>query len=190
MMSGMGTGWHVMNYGATTERTPITREKLRRMAAYFKPYWREAIAILAVISVVARLGLVPPLLLRELLDHAIPGKDWRLLNLLAIGMIVVPLSTGLLGVLETYLDERLSQGVMLDVRTELFARFAVTAGVRAAGRNAAASARRFHRYPCSMPVGGARRLAPACSIFPIPGRPGCRGRQFLRPASCHRPDKA
>lgn len=121
MMSGMGTGWHVMSYGAKTERPTITRAKIRRVAAYFKPYWREGLAVLAVIALVAGLGLVPPLLLRALLDTALPTKDWHLLHGLCVLMIALPLATGLLGVLETWLDERLSQGVMLKMRQDLFA---------------------------------------------------------------------
>lgn len=120
MMGGMG--WHVLNLGASTEKPDISWAKLRRIAGYFKPYWREAIAILAVIAVIAALGSVPPLLLRAILDTAIPAKDWHLLNLAACGMLVLPIVTGLLGIFETYLDERLSQGVMLDLRTLLFAR--------------------------------------------------------------------
>lgn len=122
MMGGGFGGWHVLNYGASAERTPITRAKLLRIVRYFRPYWREALAVLGVITVAALLGLVPPLLLRDLLDHAIPQGDWRLLHLLAAGMAVIPLVTGLLGLLETWLDERLSQGVMLDLRTAIFER--------------------------------------------------------------------
>lgn len=120
MMGGMG--WHVLNLGASTEKPEISWAKLRRIVGYFKPYWREAIAILIVISVIAALGSVPPLLLRMILDTAIPQQNWQLLNLAAAGMLVLPIVTGLLGVFETYLDERLSQGVMLDLRTLLFAR--------------------------------------------------------------------
>jgi ATP-binding cassette subfamily B protein len=120
MMGGMG--WSVLNFGATTEKPQITWDKFWRIVAYFRPYWREAIAILAVISVIAALGSIPPLLLRHLVDVALPTKDWSLLHLLALGMLTLPIVTGLLGILETYLDERLSQGVMLDLRTTLFAR--------------------------------------------------------------------
>jgi ATP-binding cassette, subfamily B, bacterial len=120
MMGGMG--WHVLNFGAAAEKPEITREKFWRIVAYFRPYWREAIAILGVISVIAALGSIPPLLLRQLVDVAIPRQDWSLLHMLALGMLVLPVATGLLGILETYMDERLSQGVMLDIRTALFAR--------------------------------------------------------------------
>lgn len=115
-----GGGWHVLNFGAEREKTQITREQLRRIMGYFRPYWREAFSVLGVIAASALLGLVPPLLLRELLDVAIPGKQMGLLQELCAAMLVLPIATGLLGVLETYLDERISQGVMLDLRLEIF----------------------------------------------------------------------
>lgn len=119
MMGGMG--WHILSFGEEAEKVTITRERVRRIVGYFKPYWREAFAILGVIVVAALLGLLPPLLLRTLLDQAIPHKDLQLLHTLCAAMLVIPLVTGLLGIFETWLDERLSQGVMLDLRRELFA---------------------------------------------------------------------
>lgn len=117
-----GLGWHVLNYGAKTERAQLTRAKLARIVRYFRPYWKTAVGILVVISLSAILGLVPPLLLRGILDTAIPHRDSRLLALLASGMIVLPVASGLLGVFETYLDEKMSQGIILDVRVQLFSR--------------------------------------------------------------------
>lgn len=115
-------GWHVLNYGATPEKARLTRDQLRRILSTFKPYWREAIGILLVISVAAILGVIPPLLLRAVLDQAIPDKNWSLLSALCVAMVAIPVVGGLLGVFETWLDERLSQGVMLDLRLDLFSR--------------------------------------------------------------------
>jgi ATP-binding cassette subfamily B protein len=115
-----GMGWHVLSLGEQAERATVSRAQLARIVGWFRPYWREAAAILVVIACAAMLGLLSPLLLRQVLDVAIPHKDGGLLALLAVAMMVLPVATGLLGILETWLDERLSQGVMLDVRRALF----------------------------------------------------------------------
>jgi ATP-binding cassette subfamily B protein len=120
MMGGLG--WHVLSYGAKAETTPVTWAALRRIVGYFKPYRREAFGVLIVILLSAFLGLFPPLLLRALLDDVIPARDMTRLHWYCAAMIIIPLVTGLLSVLETWLDERLSQGVILDLRQELFGR--------------------------------------------------------------------
>ena len=117
-----GAGWHALNYGAKPERSEVNRAKLARIVRYFLPHWRTASAILAVISLAAIAGVMPPLLLRGIVDQAIPRHDAKLLSWLAFGMVLLPLATGGLGVLETYLDEKMSQGIILDVRLQLFSR--------------------------------------------------------------------
>ncbi|MBO9542334.1 ABC transporter ATP-binding protein [bacterium] len=100
----------------------MSRTHLKRIARYFKPYGALVAATLGVVAVSALLGLIPPLLLRTLIDDALPHGNLALVNWLALGMILAPLAAGLLGVLETFLDEKISQGIMLDLRLSLFAR--------------------------------------------------------------------
>jgi ATP-binding cassette subfamily B protein len=57
---------------------------------------------LVCIVAVSLLGLVPPLLYRDLIDTAIPEQDLMRLNLLALGMIAIPLVSGLIGVAQRY----------------------------------------------------------------------------------------
>ena len=120
-MLGGGTSLYgAWNIGANTQQAPINRAHVARIAAYFRPHSRWALGSFGVIALSSSLGLVPPLLLRTLLDHALPDKDIGLLASLCAGMVVIPVAVGLLGVLETYLDERISQSVMLDLRLQLF----------------------------------------------------------------------
>lgn len=121
-MLGGSSHWGAWRLGAEAERATVSREHLRRILGYFKPYGRRAAWTLLVIAITAVLGLIPPLLLRALIDDALPHGNLGLVNWLAFGMIAVPLAVGLLGVLETYLDELVSQGIMLDIRLELFAK--------------------------------------------------------------------
>ncbi len=46
------------------------------------------LAYLAAITVVSLVGLAPPLLIRRLIDNAIPGDDGGQLNLLVLAMFV------------------------------------------------------------------------------------------------------
>lgn len=119
----LGDGFHgAWSIGGKAEPVNLSLPLLRQILRYFLPYWPLALGALAVVSLTAFLGLIPPLLLRRLLDEALPQGNAQLLNWLAVGMIAAPLVTSLFGVLETYLDELISQGIMLDIRLALFSK--------------------------------------------------------------------
>lgn len=91
-----------------------------RAAAYFRPYWRDALWIVLCILVGALLGLIPPLLVREIIDRAIPLGDTRTLFWCVVLMIATPALAGLIGVLQNYLAVRVGQAVMFDIRNEMY----------------------------------------------------------------------
>jgi ATP-binding cassette subfamily B protein len=67
------------------------------------------VLILFCIVTSAVLGLIPPLLIREIIDHAIPHHDGRQLNLLIAGMIGAPVLASLVGVWQSYLATLMGQ---------------------------------------------------------------------------------
>ncbi len=92
----------------------------RRIARLFAPYRGRLAAVLGLIVVSAGLGIVSPFLLRDILDHAIPENDDRLLALLVGGMIGVAVATGTLGVAQTWLSNVVGQRVMHDLRAQVY----------------------------------------------------------------------
>jgi ATP-binding cassette subfamily B protein len=76
--------------------------------------------VLVLIVISASLGMVSPFLLREILDHALPERDKGLLTELVAGMIGVSIATGVLGVGQTYLSNRVGQQVMHDLRSAVY----------------------------------------------------------------------
>jgi ATP-binding cassette, subfamily B, bacterial len=92
----------------------------RRIARLFRPYRGRLSAVLALIVVSAGLGMVSPFLLRDVLDHAIPENDDRLLAILVGGMIAVSVATGVLGVAQTWLSNVVGQRVMHDLRAQVY----------------------------------------------------------------------
>ncbi len=99
---------------------PVDRARLRRVAAYLKPYWPQWIVILLCIAATSGLGVLPPLCVRGILDDAIPDKDAHLLHLLVGAIVALTIVTGLIGVLQSYLDARVGQGIMFDLRNQLY----------------------------------------------------------------------
>ncbi|HEY7074947.1 MAG TPA: ABC transporter ATP-binding protein [Solirubrobacteraceae bacterium] len=92
----------------------------RRIARLFKPYRGRLLTVLGLIALSAGLGMVSPFLLRDVLDTAIPQNRNGLLVGLVAGMIAVSVSTGILGVLQTWMSNLVGQRVMHDLRTQVY----------------------------------------------------------------------
>jgi ATP-binding cassette subfamily B protein len=102
------------------EEARAVRHPVRRVARLFRPYRRPLAGLLGLILVSAGLGMVPPFLLRDVLDTAIPEKDTALLTMLVGGMIAVAIVTGALGIAQTWLSNKVGQRVMHDLRTAVY----------------------------------------------------------------------
>ena len=119
MMHG-GGWWSYLRYDESKGRARVDRMLLRRVLAYARPYWAAMLVMLVAIVAVALLGLIPPLLYRALIDDVLPNQNYALLNLLALGMIAIPLLSGLIGVGERYLSARVGEGIIFDLRQEMY----------------------------------------------------------------------
>jgi ATP-binding cassette, subfamily B, bacterial len=91
-----------------------------RALAYLHPYRPQVAIILVCLIAVAVLLAVPPLLIRELIDVAIPDANRRLLNLLVIGMVALYIGNGLINVLQNHMNTIVSQRIMFDIRNQLY----------------------------------------------------------------------
>src|SRR5258705_8653329 len=122
--SGQPTGGRGGRFGSA-DFEPVPRERrgrtLRRMAAFFRPYKAKVAVVLAAILLTSFIGLINPILLKLLIDIAIPERNWGLLNLFVGLMIVLPIFSGLIGVGQSYLNNVIGQSVIQDLRTALYA---------------------------------------------------------------------
>jgi ATP-binding cassette, subfamily B, bacterial len=100
---------------------PIERVTLSRIARYFRPYRRQVLWVMSSVALGAMAGGLPPLFIKRIVDHAIPGGLTTELALLCGGMVLGPMLQGLLGVAYKYLAAWIGEQVMYDLRLELFA---------------------------------------------------------------------
>jgi ATP-binding cassette subfamily B protein len=115
-----GGWWSYLRYDESKGRARVDRQLLQRVLGYARPYWGPVALMLLAIVAVALLGLIPPLLIRELIDNVLPNQDYAQLNLLALLMIGIPLLSGLIGVAERYLGARVGEGIIFDLRQDLY----------------------------------------------------------------------
>ncbi|MFC1982753.1 ABC transporter transmembrane domain-containing protein [Chloroflexota bacterium] len=69
---------------------------------------------------VAGLSLITPLILRDLIDRTLPGKDLQRLLFSGIVLLFIPLVLGALNVVRRYINARVGEGVVFNLRTALF----------------------------------------------------------------------
>jgi ATP-binding cassette, subfamily B, bacterial len=107
------------------EFTPVPRARrgatLRRIGGFFRPYRPQVLLVMVSIFATSLLGVVNPYLLKFLLDVAIPQQDFFLLNVAVVAMIAIPVISGLIGVVQTYVNNRVGQAVMEDLRNAVYA---------------------------------------------------------------------
>lgn len=71
--------------------------------------------------IISGLSVVPALLIRALIDQALPREDVSLLTLLGLGMIAVPVVNAAVGVVQRWLSSKVGEGIIFDLRRQLFA---------------------------------------------------------------------
>jgi ATP-binding cassette, subfamily B, bacterial len=101
-------------------RKQLTPGTLRRIASYARPYRRDLILFLTVVTADALLIVAVPLLLVVLIDDGIEKRDIRLVVYIAVAVAGIGLLDALLNILRGWYSARIGQGLIYDLRTEAF----------------------------------------------------------------------
>jgi len=125
MMRGMGGGggggWMMYRHGGDDDQKPhLTWALLKRVLSYARPYRAGIALMLLFILITTGLGLLSPLIFRDLIDHALPGKDADRLNVLAIGLVLIPIVGGLIRIVQRKINSKIGEGVIYDLRVALY----------------------------------------------------------------------
>jgi ATP-binding cassette subfamily B protein len=98
----------------------VDRELLKRVLSYARPYRKHLVIVLVTIVIITLLSLLPPLVMRQLIDVAIPNEDLQLVTMLGLAMVAVPLINGIVGVLQRRETAYVGEGIIHDLRMELY----------------------------------------------------------------------
>jgi ATP-binding cassette subfamily B protein len=86
------------------------------------PYRRQLAVLLVLILAMTGLNLANPLILRTLIDKAIPNKDMNQLLWLSVGLLAVPAGSAILMVMQRRINAAVGEGVIFDLRVALYER--------------------------------------------------------------------
>jgi len=122
MMGGHGMGGGFMRGGLDPDipPRPIRRATLVRVAALFGPYRWALALVVGLVLVGAGLGVVAPLLIRSVIDVALPARDMGHLTFLVLLMVGATGLAGGLNLLQAYVNTTTGLHVMQDVRENVY----------------------------------------------------------------------
>src|SRR6266851_1295188 len=101
-------------------RAAIDPGTLRRAWGFARRYRARMLLYLATIIAAALIGIVPPLIFKELIDRAIPNRDVGLVDLLFAAAVGLALFQTGLGLVNRWYASAIGEGLIFDLRVELF----------------------------------------------------------------------
>src|SRR6516162_7294799 len=105
---------------AELRKASVDRASLRRIWRFLFPYRSRLGLYLLAIVAGAVVGALPPLLVKRLIDHAIPQHDLSSVNMLAAGMVALAfVSTGI-SLVNRWFGSAIGEGIIYGLRTSLY----------------------------------------------------------------------
>lgn len=120
-MMGGGQVWRHIRTDRTAVARRVDRDVVRRVLKFAKPHRNLIIGFLVLTVVDSLLVVVSPLLVQRIVDDGILAGDRSLVLWLAAGMAATAVVGAVLGVVAGYLSSRIGEGLIFDLRTQVFA---------------------------------------------------------------------
>ena len=105
---------------ASEEKPSLSWKLIKRVLAYGKPYRWLIVGSLLSILIYTAVALLSPLILRHLIDYAIPEKDIDRLILASLGLLILPIISGFFQIITRRLVAQVGEGVIYDLRVSLY----------------------------------------------------------------------
>lgn len=98
----------------------LDRSTVRRVLAYADRYRSMLLGFIAMLLVSSLLSIVPALLVRQIIDEAIPASNRAQVNSLALVMVGLALASGVISLFERWFSARIGESLIYDLRVQLF----------------------------------------------------------------------
>ncbi|WP_193611550.1 ABC transporter ATP-binding protein [Nocardioides lijunqiniae] len=122
-MSGMspnGAAWRSLRADRSVVNNRIEGKTVRRVLGFARPHRRLISVFLGLTVVDAAMVVVMPLLVQRIVDDGILAGDRGLVTTLALAMAGVAVFTAVLAVIGGWLSSRIGEGLIYDLRTQVF----------------------------------------------------------------------
>ncbi len=102
------------------KKPKITKKLLLRILSYFNPYWKSMLVMLGAIILSASLGVVTPILTKNIIDIALPSGNMRLLVFFIVLSFAALFAQNLISVGQSYLNTLISKRIIRDLRSAMY----------------------------------------------------------------------
>ncbi|MDP4161384.1 MAG: ABC transporter transmembrane domain-containing protein, partial [Bacillota bacterium] len=102
------------------EMPKVTKKMLARILRYFTAYWIQMLLVISSIIATSILGLVPPILIKTIIDSALPQRNLKFLTALILISVVITIILGLLQVAQSYLSVWISKHIILNMKNQMY----------------------------------------------------------------------
>lgn len=111
---------HSLSRGADAKGARLQKGTLRRVLGYVGRYRGRLVAFVVSIVLLSVLAALPPLLLRTLLDTAVPEGNRQLVVILAVVTLAIAIADAALNVVQRWFSAAIGEGLIFDLRVELY----------------------------------------------------------------------
>lgn len=91
-----------------------------RLLGYLKPYWKTVVSALACTALMNCLTLLQPFLIKIMTDRVLIGRDFRILNLICLGFLILVSVRCFFSYAQGYLMNLAAQGSAKKMRQDVF----------------------------------------------------------------------
>ncbi|WP_328828673.1 ABC transporter ATP-binding protein [Nocardioides acrostichi] len=98
----------------------VARDTVKRVVGFARPHRRIIAVFLALTVIDASTVIVTPLLVQKVLDKGIAAGDRSVVTWVALAMAGFAIFSAVLGVVSAWLSSRIGEGLIYDLRTQVF----------------------------------------------------------------------
>ena len=109
-----------MTRDASVKDKKVSRETVKRILGYAKPYKTLITFFLITLVVASLLSVAQPLLFRRIIDQGITPGDASLVTWTAVFIALLAIADAGLGVVSRYYSARIGEGLIFDLRNEVY----------------------------------------------------------------------
>lgn len=112
--------WRLTQPRGDDKDVKLPKGLIKRVYLFARPYRFQILTLMTIIMLTSGLAVINPLIIKAIIDDALPNRDLGKLTMLSLGMVGMAVLLGLMALAMRYFTSRIGEGLIYDLRTALF----------------------------------------------------------------------